>query len=78
MLKRCGAGYAVLAFAFRFPSVLLLKPPLSAFSRFFSDSFFSRCSRWMGGGAGVFDCPRELAGLRGDGAMGVYARSVCG
>lgn len=72
MLNRCGAGCAVFEFAFRLPRELLPDPPLPAFSRFLSDSFFSRCSRWMGGGAGVLDCPRELAGFSGDGAMGVY------
>ena len=78
MLKRCGAGYAVFALALRLPSVLPVDAPLRAFSRFFNDSFFSRCSRWMGAGAGVFDWPRELAGLSGDGATGVCALSVEG
>lgn len=69
MLKRCGDGYAWSWFALRFPSVEddafvgALEAVGAADSRFLSESFFSRCSRWMGGGTGVFD-----DGLEGTGA----------
>lgn len=44
MLKRWGDGYECCVLAFRFPSTPL-DEPFGAISRFFSESFFSRCSR---------------------------------
>lgn len=71
--------------ALRLPNVLELEaePLLSFISRFFSDSFFSRCSRWIGvaEGTGVRDAAREVAGFNGDGTLGACSWSrvlLCG
>ena len=51
---------------------------MRAFSRFLSESFFSRCSR--GAAAGVvpdaFGVGREAAGLSGEGTIGTCSRST--
>lgn len=67
ILKRCGEGYAWTWCALRFPSdeELLVGAGAeegAADSRFLSESFFSRCSRWIGGGTGVLEAGREGAG----------------
>jgi hypothetical protein len=46
----------------------------AAASRFFSESFFSRCSRCTGGGTGVLEAGREGAGA-GVGAGDATARA---
>lgn len=72
-LNRCGDGYDEEVLAFLFPSTLLVEP-FGAISRFLRESFFSRCSRWIGvePGAGVFEGARE-EGLRGDGTAGMWS-----
>jgi hypothetical protein len=69
-LKRCGDGYVCTAEALRFAADVV-DEPFAALSRFFSESFFSLCSRCTGTtlGAGVFDGWRE-AGFNGEGTMG--------
>ena len=79
-LKRIGEGYVCCALDFLFPSELepFFSSKVPILSRFFSDSFFSRCSLWIGG-AGVREAWREmLAGLSGDGTLGAEETSSAG
>ena len=45
----------------------------AAASRFLRESFFSRCSRWTGGGTGVLEAGREGAGA----GVGAGDATVC-
>jgi len=47
----------------------------AAESRFLNVSFFSRCSRWIGGGTGVLDAGREAAGA--DDGIGAGDATAC-